>query len=66
MNDKQDRDIVIEIADNMLYKYKHVFSMSSDKGHWLADNKALLKLEIPLLLYLRFHGNMRLHSVFFL
>jgi len=48
MNEEQDRDIVIEIADNMLYKYKHIFSMSFDKGHWLADNKNLLELEIPL------------------
>ncbi|MDR0795515.1 MAG: ISNCY family transposase [Tannerella sp.] len=47
MNDEQDRDIVIEIADNLLYKYKLIDSMSFDKGHWLAENKALLELEIP-------------------
>jgi hypothetical protein len=47
MSDVQDRDIVIEIADTMLNKYKHISSMSFDKGHWHAENKALLELEIP-------------------
>jgi hypothetical protein len=48
MSDVQDRDIVIEIADAMLNKYKRISSMSFDKGHWRAENKALLELEIPL------------------
>jgi hypothetical protein len=48
MNDEQDRDIVIEIADNLLQKYKLINSISFDKGHWLAENKELLELEIPL------------------
>jgi len=47
MSDVQDRDIVVEIADAMLYKYKHIASMSFDKGHWRAENRALLELEIP-------------------
>jgi hypothetical protein len=48
MNDEQDRDIVIEITDRLLRKYKLIDSMSFDKGHWLAENKELLELEIPL------------------
>ena len=48
MNNEQDRDIVIEIADNMLNKYRLINSMSFDKGHWSKDNKELLELEIPL------------------
>jgi len=48
MNNEQDRDIVVEIADNVLHKYKSVASISLDKGHWSANNKALLELEIPL------------------
>jgi hypothetical protein len=47
MNNEQDRNIVVEIADNMLNKYKQIDSMSFDKGHWNAENKALLELEIP-------------------
>jgi hypothetical protein len=47
MSDEQDRDIVIEIADTVLNKYKRISSMSFDKGHWRAENKALLELEIP-------------------
>jgi hypothetical protein len=47
MSDEQDRDIVVEIADAMLNKYKLIASMSFDKGHWRAENKALLELEIP-------------------
>jgi hypothetical protein len=47
MNNEQDRDIVVEIADVVLNKYKLIDSMSFDKGHWSADNKALLELEIP-------------------
>jgi hypothetical protein len=48
MSEEQDRNIVVEIADKMLSKYKLIASMSFDKGHWLAENKALLELEIPL------------------
>ena len=47
MDDEQDRDIVIEIADALLQKYPLIDSMSFDKGHWNADNRALLKLFIP-------------------
>ena len=47
MNEEQDRDIVIEITDALLNKYKLIASMSFDKGHWSKDNKALLELEIP-------------------
>ena len=47
MDDQQDRDVVVEIADAMLNKYKRISSMSFDKGHWRAENKALLELEIP-------------------
>jgi hypothetical protein len=47
MDNEQDRDIVVEIADEMLKKYKRIDSMSFDKGHWSAENKALLELEIP-------------------
>jgi len=48
MHHEQDRDIVIEIADRLLNKYERIESMSFDKGHWNADNKALLELVIPL------------------
>ena len=47
MDNEQDRDIIVEIADKMLSKYKQIASMSFDKGHWSAENKALLELEIP-------------------
>jgi hypothetical protein len=47
MSDEQDKDVVIEIADEVLSKYKHIQSMSFDKGHWRSENKALLELEIP-------------------
>ena len=47
MSDEQDMDIVIEIADAVLHKYKLIDSMSFDKGHWRPENKALLELEIP-------------------
>lgn len=50
MNNEQDRDIVIKVADNILSKYKSIASISFDKGHWNADNKALLELEIPMVL----------------
>jgi hypothetical protein len=47
MHEEQDRDIVVEIADSVLNKYQLIDSMSFDKGHWSAENKALLQLEIP-------------------
>jgi hypothetical protein len=47
MHEEQDRDIVVEITDEILNKYKRIDSMSFDKGHWSAENKALLELEIP-------------------
>lgn len=46
MDDEQDRDIVIELADRMLLKY-NIDSWSFDKGYWNKDNKQLLQLEIP-------------------
>jgi hypothetical protein len=47
MDHEQDRDVVVEIADAVLTKYKLISSMSFDKGHWRAENKAILELEIP-------------------
>jgi hypothetical protein len=46
MDNEQDREIVVEIADKMLNQY-NIASMSFDKGHWDAENKALLELAIP-------------------
>ena len=46
MNDEQDRDIVIRLADRLLLKY-NIESWSFDKGYWNKDNKQLLQLEIP-------------------
>ena len=45
MNQEQDRDIVLEIADRLLLKY-HINSWSFDKGFWLNENKQLLQLEV--------------------
>jgi len=50
MDKEQDRDIVIKITDEVLRKYKMIDSMSFDKGHWNAENKALLELAIPLVI----------------
>jgi hypothetical protein len=47
MDHQKDKDIVVEVADAMLYKYKSISSMSFDKGHWNKDNKELLELAIP-------------------
>jgi hypothetical protein len=47
MDDEQDRDIVVEIADNVLNKYKSIDSLSLDKGHWSKENKEILELAIP-------------------
>ena len=46
MDKQQDRDIVIEMADRILPKYK-VASWSLDKGYWLKENKEILQLEVP-------------------
>ena len=46
MTDQQDRDIVIEVADRILSKYK-VASWSFDKGFWRKENKEILQLEVP-------------------
>jgi hypothetical protein len=48
MSNEDDKDIVIKLADNVLHKYKNIASMSFDKGHWNAENRYLLELEIPL------------------
>ena len=46
MNDEQDRDIVIELADRLLQKY-NITTWSFDKGFWRKENKELLALEVP-------------------
>ena len=46
MNEEQDRDIVIELADRLLLKY-NIASWSFDKGFWRKENKELLALEVP-------------------
>lgn len=46
MNEEQDRDIVIELADRLLTKY-NIASWSFDKGFWRMENKELLALEVP-------------------
>jgi Transposase DDE domain. len=46
MENEEDRDIVIELADRILPGEK-VLSWSFDKGFWRKDNKELLQLEIP-------------------
>ena len=46
MEQEQDRDIVIEVADRVLSKYK-IASWSFDKGFWRKENKELLQLEVP-------------------
>jgi hypothetical protein len=50
MENEQDRDIVIEISNKMLNKYKSIASMSFDRGHWSKENKASLELEIPMVI----------------
>jgi hypothetical protein len=46
MDQQQDRDIAIELADRIMARYK-VDSWSFDKGFWRKENKQLLQLEIP-------------------
>ncbi len=45
MTDQQDRDVVIDLADRLLIKYK-IRSWSFDKGYWRKENKELLQLEV--------------------
>ena len=45
MDSQQDRDIVIEMTDRILPKYK-VASWSLYKGYWLKENKEILQLEV--------------------
>ncbi len=46
MNNEQDRDVLLAIADRILLKY-NVASWSFDKGYWRKENKELLQLEVP-------------------
>jgi IS5 family transposase len=46
LNEEQDRDIVIELADRLLVKY-NIASWSFDKGFWKKENKELLALDVP-------------------
>jgi len=46
MDHEQDRDIAIELADSLLSKYKHIDSLSLDKGYWNSDNKQIMEIEI--------------------
>lgn len=46
MHQSQDRDILLEVADRLLNKYR-ISTWSFDKGFWNKDNKALLELEVP-------------------
>jgi hypothetical protein len=46
MENEQDRDIVLRIADRLLQKFM-VEIWSFDKGFWNKDNKAVLSLEVP-------------------
>ncbi len=46
MENEQDRDIVIKLADRILSRNK-VSSWSFDKGFWNKENKALLQLAVP-------------------
>ncbi len=45
MDDQQDRDILIEIADRVLQRYK-VKIWSFDKGYWNKSNKELLQTQV--------------------
>lgn len=46
LEEEQDRDVVIELADSVLSRYS-VASWSFDKGFWKKENKELLQLEVP-------------------
>jgi hypothetical protein len=45
MDEEQDRDVLIKIADRVLQKYK-VKVWSFDKGFWNKDNKLLLQTQV--------------------
>jgi len=45
MEHQQDRDIVIDLADRILPKYK-VASWSFDKGYWGKESKEILQLDV--------------------
>lgn len=46
LNDQQDRDVIINLADRVLARHS-VTSWSFDKGFWAKENKELLQLEVP-------------------
>ena len=46
MDNEQDRDIVIQLADRLLAIFK-IQSWSFDKGYWRRENKELLQMEVP-------------------
>jgi transposase, IS5 family len=46
MDEEQDRDVVIALADRLLKKWS-INSWSFDKGFWNKENKDLLQTEIP-------------------
>ena len=46
MDQEQDRDIVISLADRLLAIYK-VQSWSFDKGYWRKESKQLLQTQVP-------------------
>jgi len=46
MDQEQDRDIVISLADRLLAIYK-IQSWSFDKGYWRKENKQLLQTQVP-------------------
>ena len=45
MTGQQDKDVVIDLADRLLYKYS-IRSWSFDKGYWRQENKELLQLAV--------------------
>ena len=45
MNEEQDRDVLIKIADRVLQRY-NVNVWSFDKGFWNKDNKLLLQTQV--------------------
>lgn len=45
MDNEQDRDIVLELADRILAKYR-IDIWSFDKGYWNKDNKAILQTSV--------------------
>lgn len=46
LDEEQDRDMAIALADRLLSKYS-IGSWSFDKGFWKKENKELLQLEVP-------------------